>query len=359
MKKNKKIIISLISVLTSFLIATIVMLLTGINPLGFFTAIIRTITGIDLLGLGEPGAFNPRYIGEFLQISLVIILTGLSVAFAFRTGLFNIGAEGQLIMGALGASIVAITVKLPFILHLPLAIVAAMIFGGVWGFIPGYLKAKFGVHEVVITIMLNYVALSTSNYVLKLLPGSDLTKTAMMPQSVLLKSEFLSSITNRSRMHWGFVIVIIAILIFRFIINRTTFGYELRAVGYNKYASEYAGIKVKSRMVYSMMISGIFAGLAGSLLVLGTFGFGRVLSTFESYGFDGIAVALLGGNTGIGVFLSGLLFGALKSAQPLMQVNRIPLEIAMIVSALIVLFVAMTYGFEMIFDRLKKERKGE
>ncbi len=357
MKKSNKLVISLIAVLASFVVATIVMLLTGINPGGFFTSIIRTITGVDIFRLSEDGAFNARYIGEFLQISLIIILTGLSVGFAFRTGLFNIGAEGQLIMGSLGAAIVGLTVKLPFIIHLPLALIVAMIFGAAWGFVPGYLKAKFGIHEVVVTIMLNYAALFISNYVLRLLPGSTSAKTATLPDSVLLKSKLLFDLTNRSRFHWGFVVVIIAIVLYKFVINKTTFGYELRAVGYNQNAAKYAGIKVKSRMIYSMAISGAFAGLAGALVILGTFGFGRVINTFENYGFDGIAVALLGGNTGIGILFSGLLFGALKSSQPLMQVNKIPLEIAMIVSALIVLFVAMTYGFQMLLNKLRKEKK--
>ncbi len=357
MKKSNKLVISLLAVLASFVVATIVMVITGIKPSGFFASIIRTITGFDIYALGEGGSFNARYIGEFLQISLIIILTGLSVGFAFRTGLFNIGAEGQLIMGSLGAAIVGLTVKLPFIIHLPLAIIAAMLFGAMWGFIPGYLKAKFGIHEVVVTIMLNYAALFTSNYVLRLLPGSTSAKTANLPESVLLKSKLLFDLTNRSRFHWGFILVIISILVYRFIINKTTFGYELRAVGYNKNAAKYAGIKVKSRMIYSMVISGAFAGLAGSLVILGTFGFGRVINTFENYGFDGIAVALLGGNTGIGILFSGLLFGALKSSQPLMQVNKIPLEIAMIVSALIVLFVAMTYGFQMLLNKFTKEKK--
>lgn len=349
---NNNLLISLVAVLTSFLIATIVMIATNISPIGFYNALIRTFSGFDFTRIGEANFFNARYIGEFLQISMIITLTGLSVAFAFRTGLFNIGSEGQVMLGAFGAAMVGVVFELPIYIHLPLALFVSALFGAIWGFIPGILKAKFGIHEVVVTIMLNYAAMYLTNYWIRLLPGSSLDRTKDVAESALLKSDLLFNLTNKSRFNWGFIMVILSILFFRFIISKTTFGYELRAVGFNKEAAEYAGIKVKSRMVYSMSISGAFSGLAGSLIVLGTFGFGRALNAFENYGFDGIAVALLGANTPVGVFFSGLLFGGLKSAQTLMQANRIPLEISIIVSSLIILFVAMKYGFEAILKRM-------
>ena len=360
-KKRSHLTLSIIAILLSFLVAGIVMLLSGINPKGFFLSLIRTMTGMNLAAIGKKGFFNARYFGEFIQITLPIILTGLSVGFAFRTGLFNIGAEGQVIMGSLGAVAVGILVKLPPVLHLPLAIMTAMVFGALWGWIPGILKAKFGVHEVVITIMMNYMALYIGNFLIKALPGSDNQKTVTLHASSLLHSEFLRNLTGNSRLHWGFIVVILAILLYHFILEKTTFGYELRAVGYNKNAAEYAGIKVSSRIAYSMAIAGAFAGLAGAMLSLGTFDYGRVLSTFENYGFDGIAVALLGGNTALGVFFGGLLFGGLKSSQTLMQASGIPLEIAMIVSALIILFVAMSYGIDKVLDYLgsRREKKHE
>ncbi len=347
--------ISLVAVLASFLVAILVMLLTGLNPSRFFVALIRTFSGYDILR----GNFNPRYIGEFVQVSLPLILSGLSVGFAFRTGLFNIGAEGQLIMGSLGAVCVGILFPMPIYLHLPLAILTAALLGALWGAVPGFLKAKFGVHEVVITIMMNYIALYLSAYVIKLLPGSDNQKSADIVASALLRSDFLRSITANSRLHWGFIIVIAAILIYRFIIDKTVFGYELRAVGFNPFAAEYAGIRVNSRIISSMIIAGAFAGLAGAMLSLGTFDYGRVLSHFENYGFDGISVALLGGNTGLGILLSGLLFGILKSSQTMMQSLGIPLEIVNIVSGLIILFVAMQYGIQALLKRFTKGKEEE
>ena len=337
------------------------MLFRSINPKAFFVSLIRTMTGFNLLAIGKEGFFNARYLGEFIQMALPIILTGLSVGFAFRTGLFNIGAEGQVIMGSVGAVIVGILFKFPAIIHIPLAIIVAALFGAFWGWIPGYFKAKFGVHEVVITIMLNYTALYLGNFIIKALPGSDNQKTVTLASSVLLQSKFLRAITGNSRLHWGFIVVIIAILIYYFIIEKTTFGYELKAVGFNRDAAEYGGIKVASRIAYSMAIAGAFAGLAGAMLSLGTFDYGRVIGAFENYGFDGIAVALLGGNTALGIFFGGLLFGGLKSAQTLMQASGIPLEIAIIVSALIILFVAMNNGIDLILERLegRKRKKDE
>ncbi|MEA3424331.1 MAG: ABC transporter permease [Bacillota bacterium] len=354
-----KITVPIIAILLSFIIGTIVMLLTGINPLGAFKALARTMTGVNFDKLFTDKMFNARYFGEFLTTALPITLTGLSVAFAFRTGLFNIGAEGQLLVGAMAATITSIMLDLPAIIHLPIVLLSAALAGALWGFVPGILKAKYNVHEVVVTIMMNYTALHTTNYLLKKLPGSSLIKTVKSNPSGTLQSDFIANITNNSRLHWGIIVVGLSIFVFWYIIEKTSFGFELRSVGFNPDASKYAGMKVTRNVVYSMMIAGAFAGLAGAMLSIGTFDYGRVLVGFENYGFDGIAVALLGGTAAIGVLLSGLLFGGLKSAQPLMQANGVPLEIAKIISSLIVLFVAMKYGFEMWLRTYAKKQEKE
>ncbi|MCK8059749.1 MULTISPECIES: ABC transporter permease [unclassified Fusibacter] len=361
-EKNFKIVVPMIAVFSAFLVGTIIMLVTGENPLEAFKAILRAITGMNLDKIGTDKFFNSRMFGEFITTMLPITLTGLSVAFAFRTGLFNIGAEGQLMMGAMAATVVSILVKAPVFIHLPLVILASILAGALWGLIPGYLKAKFNMHEVVVTIMLNYTALYTSNLVLKALPGSDSVKTVKSQVTGTLRSEFLSDLTNGSRLHWGFVLVIIAVFAFWYIIEKTTFGYELRAVGFNKEGARYAGMKVNLNIMYSMAIAGAFAGLAGAMISVGTFDYGRVIAASEGYGFDGIAVALLGGNTAIGTIFGGALFGGLKASQPLMQSNGVPLEIAKIISSLMVLFVAMKFGIQEILKRqrllaAKKEAK--
>ncbi len=358
-EKRFSVMVPIIAVLGAFLFGTIIMLITGTNPLDAFKAIIRATTGMNLERIGTDKFFNPRLIGEFLTAVMPIALTGLSVAFAFRTGLFNIGAEGQLIVGAMAATVTSIIVKLPALIHLPLVILSAIVAGGLWGLIPGFLKAKFRVHEVVVTIMMNYAALYMSNYVLQQLPGSDSVKTVPSHASGTLQSEFLSNLTNGSRLHWGFILVILAIITFWFIIEKTTFGYELRAVGFNKEGARYAGMKVDRNVMLSMGIAGAFAGLAGAMISVGTFNYGRVISATEGYGFDGIAVALLGGNTAWGTVFGGLLFGGLKSSQALMQSNRVPLEIAMIISSLMVLFVAMQYGIKELLKHIRKSSQAK
>lgn len=358
-EKHNKVVVPTIAILAAFAVGTVIMLLTGTNPIDAYKAIVRAVTGMNLDKIGTDKFFNARMIGEYLTVLMPIVLTGLSVAFAFRTGLFNIGAEGQLIMGALAAVVIGIVVELPKIIHLPLVILGAILAGALWGAIPGLLKAKFKVHEVVVTIMLNYTALYLSNLVLKMLPGSSSVKTAKIHETASLQSEFLSNLTNGSRMHWGIILVIIAVIVFWYIIEKTTFGYELRAVGFNSEGARYAGMKVDRNIMLSMAIAGAFAGLAGAMIAVGTFDYGRVLSAAEGYGFDGIAVALLGGNTALGSVFGGLLFGALKTSQKLMQASGIPSEIAEIISALMVLFVAMKYGIQEILKRLERQKGGQ
>lgn len=351
--KGRRLLVPLFAVALGFLLGSIVVLITGKNPLMMFNAILQGLTGINL----ARGGFNPRHIGELVIQAMPIILTGLCVGFAFRTGLFNIGAEGQLMVGSLAATTVALTVQAPAILHVPLVLLAGMAAGAVWGAVPGFLKARFNVHEVVVTIMLNYIALHFNNWTILNVFGSvDRVKTAEFPASALLKDPWLESITNGSRLNWGFVPVIIAVVAFWFILEKTTFGYGLRAVGFNKDGARYAGMKVERNMVLSMVIAGAFAGLAGAIITTGTFSFGRALPAAEGYGFDGIAVALVGMNRAPGILLAGLLFGVLKSAGPLMQSAGIPREIGGIIQASIVMFVAMKLGLERILELARGRR---
>lgn len=348
-KKGSALVIPLVSILLGFSLGAIVLLATGRNPAAMFVSLFQGMSGFD----ADAGTFNPRYIGEFIIQSMPIILTGLSVGFAFRVGLFNIGAEGQFLAGSIGAIAVALWVNAPPGIHVVLVLLAAMAAGGLWGAIPGWLKARYNVHEVVMTIMMNYVALNLNNLMIVNVFGSaDRIKTALFPPSALLRDPALIALTNGSRLNWGFVPVILAVIAFWFIIERTTFGYSLRAVGFNKDAAKYAGMKVNRNIVMSMIIAGAFAGLAGAVLTVGTFNYGRALPAMEGYGMDGIAVALVGGNVAIGILLSGLLFGMLKAAQPLMQSEGIPKDIASIIQASIVLFVAMKYGIDFLVRKL-------
>jgi simple sugar transport system permease protein len=355
-KKGSALVIPLVSITLGFALGAVVLLATGRNPAAMFLALFQGFSGVNV----SAGSFNPRYIGEFIIQSMPIILTGLSVGFAFRVGLFNIGAEGQFLAGSMGAIAAALWVKAPPGIHVVLVLLAAMAAGGLWGAIPGYLKARFNVHEVVMTIMMNYVALNLNNLLIVDVFGSaDRIKTAMFPASALLRDPALSALTNGSRLNWGFVPVLLAVVAFWFVIDKTAFGYSLRAVGFNKDAAEYAGMKVNRNIVLSMIIAGAFAGLAGAVLTVGTFNYGRALPAMEGYGMDGIAVALVGGNAAIGIFLSGLLFGMLKAAQPLMQSQGIPKDIASIIQASIVLFVAMKHGIDFLIRKIGARKRAE
>jgi simple sugar transport system permease protein len=346
--------VSIVVVLLGFLVGTILVILVGRNPSGMYSAITQVLTGWDL----RRGTWNARYIGEWLVMSLPLILCGLSVAFAGRTGLFNIGAEGQYVAGLTAAQFVAIFgPQIPF-LHWILAILAALVVGALWGGIVGILKAKYSVSEVVATIMLNYVAYFTSRVLTMMIPGANTYRTPTYPQTARLASPFLEQLTNGSRLNYGLYLVLISILFFWIVIGKTRLGFSLRATGLNKEAARYAGINVNASITTAMAISGAFAGLAGAVVALGSFNYGRVLGGLDGYGFDGIAVALVGNSTAWGTALSGLLFGMLKSAQPLMQSRQIPKEITAIIMGLVVVFISLRAGVRMLMEwRMKEQAK--
>jgi simple sugar transport system permease protein len=302
-----------------------------------------------------------RYVGEWLVSSLPLILCGLSMGFAARTGLFNIGAEGQYIVGLTAAQFVALYGPPVPVLHWALAVIAAILAGAVWGGIVGFFKARFSVSEVVATIMVNYIALYVSRYLTMGIPGSNTFKTAEFPQTARLSSPFLESITNGSRLNYGLALTLAAILFYWIVMGRTRLGYSLRATGLNREAARYGGISVNAGITTAMAIAGAFAGLAGAVVSLGVFSSGRVLSVQDGYGFDGIAVALVGNSTAWGTALSGLLFGMLKSAQPLMQSRQIPKEITSIIMGLVVIFISLRAGVRIIMEwqMKKKARKAQ
>ena len=347
-ERFKKLLVPVLAVLAGFLLGAVILLATGKSPLGMFAAMVQGVSGCNL----AEHTFNPRYLGEFIAQTLPIILTGLSVGFAFRTGLFNIGAEGQLMAGSMAATAVALLVPAPPVVHVLLVLLAAMAAGALWGALPGWLKARFNVHEVVVSIMLNYTALYLNNWaVVHPFNSPDRVRTATFPASALLKDAHLSALTHGSRLNWGFVPVLLALLVYWFVIERTSFGFSLRATGFNPDGARYAGMPVRRNIVTSMALSGAFAGLAGAVITVGIFSFGRALPAAEGYGFDGIAVALVGGSTALGIWFAGLLFGMLKAAQLLMQTQGIPKEIASIIQGAILLFVAMKYAIDYLGSR--------
>ncbi|WP_066320709.1 ABC transporter permease [Bacillus sp. FJAT-29814] len=335
----------IIAVLLGIIVGTIIMLVSGYDPVAAYTALWN-------------GAFGDiYYVGEVIRQFTPYILAGLAVAFAFRVGLFNIGVEGQFIVGWLAAVWVGVAFDLPKIIHLPLAILASIVAGAIWAYIPGLLKARFRVHEVIVTIMMNYVALHATNYIIRnYLAAKSGDKTEPIHQTASLRSEWLESLTDYSRLHWGIVLAIACCFIMWFLLEKTTRGFELRAVGFNQDAAQYAGMNVNRNIILSMVISGAFAGLAGAMDGLGTFGYAAVKGGFTGVGFEGIAIALLGANSALGVFFSAILFGALKVGSLNMPLEAgVPNELVNIIIALIVFFVASSYIIRVFLDRFNKK----
>lgn len=345
---------SVLVVLLGFVVGTVLVLLVGRNPAGMYKAIVQVLTGCYTNRKGD-FVWNIRYVGEWLNVSIPFVLCGLSMAFAARAGLFNIGGEGQYIAGLTVAQVIALLgPQIPGV-HWALALLGAIVIGALWGGIVGFLKAKFEVSEVVATIMLNYIALYLSRIVITAIPGTNTYKTVDYPETVSIELDWLSELFNGSMLDMGFFFMLVAVVIYWFLMEKTNVGFGLRATGFNKDAARCSGINVVKSVIVSMAVAGAFAGLAGGLVAIGSFSYGRVISGMDNYGFTGIAVALVGNNTAVGTLLAGLLFGMLSSAQPLMQSQRIPKEITFIIQGLIVIFIAIREGIGIFIRwRMKK-----
>jgi simple sugar transport system permease protein len=363
---GRGLVVPVLSVVTAFVLGAVVIIVSDrqfvgqltSDPLAAFRAgldsVVRAYSALFTGALGSPsgyleafGSGDPdrilasfRPISETLLAATPLIFTGLAVALGFQCGLFNIGAEGQLYAGALLATLVGFSITgLPGIVHLALALGAGFLGGALWGFIPGFLKARTGAHEVIVTIMLNYVAYRLVDFLLKTplfqRPGrSDPISKVIQPTAVL------PSIVEGLRVDWGFIVALAVAGVVSWLLFRSTKGFEFRAVGLNPSAARYAGISIGAATVLAMMISGGLAGLAGTVVVLGatqslTFGIS------PGYGFDGIALALMASSKPKGVVLAGLLFGALRAgATPMQSATGIPTDLVVVIQALVIMFVA-------------------
>ncbi|WP_040950788.1 ABC transporter permease [Gorillibacterium massiliense] len=339
-------IVSLIAAFLGLIAGAVLMIVTGHDP----------YEGYSYLFQG--GLKNLERIGNTLATATPLIFTGLSVAFAFRTGLFNIGVPGQMLFGGFLATAAALSWDLPRGLMIPVLILVAIIGGAIWAFIPGLLKAKFNVHEVVSSIMMNWIAFWLVYY---LVPkyfrgtGSE-TESKAIPNAASLKASFLTDWFHGSYVNLGLILAIVATIVIAFIINKTTLGYELKAVGFNRHAAEYAGIAVNRSIVMSMLIAGALAGLGGLAQYTGNAS-NIQIGVMPTQGFDGIAVALLGANTPIGVFASAAFFGLLYSGRGFMNANTdIPPEIADSIIAIIIYFAATSILIERLVRYLLKRR---
>ena len=246
-KRTQSILIPLISIVLGILLGMIILAVSGKDVGVLFASLLKSGTGYTL---GKTG-FNLRYPGEFLVTSMPLILSGLAIGFAYRCGMFNIGVDGQVIMGSLLSCMIGLTVPMPTRFAAVICVLAGGLAGALWAFIPGILKSKFNISEVVTGIMLNYTALYGANYFIKALPDSSTNRSVNLPINATFVSEYFANLTNNSRFHWGFIVVILAVIAYWFIIEKTTFGYSLRATGFNKSGAKYAGIKVKKSVILS------------------------------------------------------------------------------------------------------------
>ena len=329
----------LLAVFAGLLVGALVLKISGISP-------------IEAYQVMWAGAFSkPQYLAYIIIRSTPIILTGLSVAFAFRTGLFNIGTEGQFIIGALTAAFFGYKCNFAPVIQIPLVILLSIICSGLYGGIAGLLKARFGIHEVISSIMLNWIALYYSNYAVMMdgfhRPNTE-TSEFISPSTSITFFEDTKPLENfwadffRPPVNAGIFIALILIVLIWIVLNKTTFGFKLKAVGFNSEASKYAGINVKKKMTQSMMIAGALSGLAGALHVMGVSKNIAILAAHEGYGFDGIAVSLIGSNHPFGTLIAGLFLGTLKySGQKIQSALEAPSEIILIMIGAIIFFIAI------------------
>jgi len=348
-KGFKDLFTALAAVFLGLAAGAILMLAIGSNPLEGFAYLFRG------------GLMNVERIGNTLATATTLTLTGLAMAFAFRTGLFSIGASGQMLVGGLAATALGLGLHLPKAAMLPLMLLAATAAGAAWGFVPGYLKARFNVHEVVSTIMLNWIAYWTVYYAVPAYFKAEYleTESARIPEYASLKVAWLTRLSQGSFLNLGIFVALACAVLVAIVLNRTTLGFELKAVGFNRHAAEFAGIDVPRKMALSLGISGALAGLAGATFYVG-YAVNMQIGVLPSQGMDGVAVALLGANSPLGVVLSALFFGILHSGKGFMNaMTKIPPEIGDTIIAVIIYFAATSVLFTRVWDAItaRKRRK--
>jgi len=333
-------------IVSIFVAVFFVMWAKGYSILQYFSAL------GDLFGLIYKGGFGNERV-TFVTVSEVtpLIFTGVANAIAFKCGLFNIGVAGQFILGMLAAAFVGTIPGLNPIIHIILIIAAGFIAGGIWGAIPGYLKAKVGTHEVINTIMMNYISIYLANF-LVLRTGFGI-KGKSSTETIQSSAQLYRFVSGSEANISVFLAIAVAIFIF-WLLWKTTVGYEIRAVGINPHAAEYGGINVAKNTVLAMVLSGGIAGIGGATHVAGVLHNVKDFMALPSYGFDGIAVALLAKSNPIGCIASALLFGTLNSSARTLQLNGIPKDIVYLIQAIIIIFVATDYIVKYFSEKKKK-----
>jgi ABC-type uncharacterized transport system permease subunit len=344
---GQAIVVPALAVLTALIIGAVIIALTDVDTLPLWgtdpaEAFRLTMDGIfdafRALFVGSLG--STRAISETLFAATPLILAGLAVAVGFQAGLFNIGVNGQMLIGGMAALWVGFTLDLPAIILIPLALAAAIIGGGFWAGIAGLLKAKTGAHEVITTIMLNFIALFLVDYLLTTSIFQQPGRNDPISQAVNAAAQF-PRLLGDHRLQIGFLIALGAVAFVWWLMYRTTMGFEFRAVGFNPDGGRYAGMNVAWVYVSVMAVSGALAGLAGANQILGLEPYRGITNFAGNIGFDAIALALLGRSHPVGVLFAGLLFGALKAGGREMQgAAGIPIDLVLVLQALIIVMIA-------------------
>ena len=339
---------TLISIVIGFVVGAILLSIAKINPLDAYKQLFNGIFG------------KPKFMVWCLIYAAPLIFTGLSVAFSFKTGVFNIGAEGQFVVGSLTACVLGILIKAPAIIHVPLCFLGAALAGGIWGAIVGVLKIKKGVNEVLSYIMFNWIAFYLSNFVVNLSiihkdGGGEATKDIAATARILAPKSIIAA-TGASAANYGFILAIIFAVIVWFIINRTTLGFKLRAVGFSNTAAQYAGIDTGKSFLTAMAFSGALAGIGGAVQLMDMSGRISQFSGQEGYGFQGITVALIASSNPIACIFAGIFYGAMKYGGGKLSLVNAPAEVVDIIMGIIILFIAISSLFKNIF--LNHGKKG-
>ncbi|OGO31485.1 MAG: hypothetical protein A2136_10220 [Chloroflexi bacterium RBG_16_54_11] len=318
----------LLSIITALSIVAIIISIAGINPIEAYQALIK----------GSFGSING--ISETFVKATPLIFLGLGITIAFRGGMWNIGGDGQLLLGALGATVIGVYLpSMPPVLHIALSLVGGFIFGALWAAMPGFFKMRRGTNEIVITIMLNYLATFLIAYLVSG-PMKDTTQLIPVPQSrEIVESAVLPRLIPLTRIHSGFLIALAAVGVVWFILERTVLGYEIKAVGVNTDAARYGGINIFNTGFVVMLLSGGFAGMAGMSEISGVHHY-LLDGISPGYGYLAIAVALFGGLNPIGVVFSALFFGALNvGAESMQRAVGVPTATIYLLEGLVVIFV--------------------
>ncbi|MFA5513984.1 MAG: ABC transporter permease [Sphaerochaetaceae bacterium] len=335
----------IIAIIMALLVGSIIIAITGDD-------VLLAITSLVL------GAFgNMRSLGQSFLAATPILFTGLAFAVAYRSGIFNIGAEGQFLVGAIaGAYVGTLFIGLPSYLYITMVLLAGAIFGALWAFLPAILKIKLGVHEVINVIMLNKIALYFTNWLVSssgpFRMGSTLPATPFVCPSVRFQPIF-----PNSPMNVGYFIGMVIAYVIYLIMWKTKGGFQMRAVGHNLYAAKFSGIYAERSMVKAFMLSGALAGIGGAMEICSVFG--RFYAGFSpGYGFEGIAVSLLGNNHPAGIIISSILFGALKTGAMRMQILAgTNVNLVKVLQALIIFFVASRWSLVKVISNYKEKKR--